>query len=196
MISCTGKIHCNRRGVDRTHLTREIFHGSRAWPAQDCVARFKIGPIAMSSMVAPAHSSSSSCSHPAPLTLTSSRLTTSSRPTTQITLPDQNTTASITRNEDYGPLAKTPPSNRLWAQRDRHFWWVRGIPSFFQGSNVDTIYDLGDNDAASTDAEIDDGHTEMRLLYHCFHRRAKQKPIWDRLISSMQKVCLKVHRQI
>ena len=51
------------------------------------------------------------------------------------------------------------------------------IPSFFQGSNVDTIYDLGDNDAASTDAEIDDGHTEMRLHYHCFRRRAKQKPI-------------------
>ena len=80
----------------------------------------------MSSMFAPPHSSSSSCSHPTPLTLTSSRFTTSSRPTTQITLPDQNTTASITQHEDYGPLAKTPPSNRFWAQRDRHFWWVRG----------------------------------------------------------------------
>ena len=51
------------------------------------------------------------------------------------------------------------------------------IPSLFQDSNVDTIYDLGGNDAESTDAEIDDEHTDMRLLYHCFHRRAKQKPI-------------------
>ena len=33
------------------------------------------------------------------------------------------------------------------------------VTSFFQGSNVKTIYNFGDNDAKYPDAEIDDVHT-------------------------------------
>ena len=60
-------------------------------------------------MFAPAHSSSSSCSHPPLLTLTSSSLTTLSRPTSPSTLPISKPCVPISRNEDYGPMAKTPP---------------------------------------------------------------------------------------
>ena len=42
------------------------------------------------------------------------------------------------------------------------------FPSFFQGSNVDTIFDLGDNDAESTDAEIDDEHIRNALASPLF----------------------------
>ena len=35
--------------------------------------------------------------------------------------------------------------------------------SFFQGSNVKTVYTLGDNDAKCPDAEIDDEHTRISL---------------------------------
>ena len=62
------------------------------------------------------------------------------------------------------------------------------FPSFFQGSNVDTIYDLGDNDAESTDAEIDDEHIRNALASPLFFRRAKQKPVRDKLMTQMKKV--------
>ena len=47
------------------------------------------------------------------------------------------------------------------------------IPSFFQISNFDTIYDLGDNDAASTDAEIDDGHIRCALALPLFSQESE-----------------------
>ena len=37
------------------------------------------------------------------------------------------------------------------------------VTSFFQGSNVKTVYNLGDNDAKYQDAEIDDEHTRNSL---------------------------------
>ena len=37
------------------------------------------------------------------------------------------------------------------------------VPSFFQGSNVKTVYILGDNDAKYPNAEIDDEHTRNSL---------------------------------
>ena len=42
------------------------------------------------------------------------------------------------------------------------------IPSFFQDSNLKTIYDLGDNDAESPNAEIDDEH--IRNASHIVER--------------------------
>ena len=37
------------------------------------------------------------------------------------------------------------------------------VTSFFQGSKVKTVYNLGDNDAKYQDAEIDDEHTRNSL---------------------------------
>ena len=37
------------------------------------------------------------------------------------------------------------------------------VTSFFQGSNVKTVYNVGDNDAEYPDAEIDDEHTRNAL---------------------------------
>ena len=37
------------------------------------------------------------------------------------------------------------------------------VTSFFQGSNVKTVYIIGDNDAKYPDAEIDDEHTRNSL---------------------------------
>ena len=37
------------------------------------------------------------------------------------------------------------------------------VTSFFQGSNVKTVYNLGDNDAKYPDAEIDDERTRNSL---------------------------------
>ena len=37
------------------------------------------------------------------------------------------------------------------------------VTSFFQGSSVKTVYNLGDNDAKYPDAEIDDEHTRNSL---------------------------------
>ena len=37
------------------------------------------------------------------------------------------------------------------------------VTSFFQGSNVETVHILGDNDAKYPDAEIDDEHTRNSL---------------------------------
>ena len=37
--------------------------------------------------------------------------------------------------------------------------------------------------------------SEMRLLHHCSRRRAKQKPVWHKLITRMKKVCGEEHSQ-
>ena len=42
------------------------------------------------------------------------------------------------------------------------------IRSFFQGSNLKTVHDLGDNDAESPNAEIDDEH--IRNASHIVER--------------------------
>ena len=129
----------------------------------------------MSSMVAPAHSSSSSCSHPTPLTLTSSPLTTSSRPTSQITLSDQHTTSSITQKRGRWPFGQNTTSHRLWAQRDRHFWWVRGYSFILPELEFRHYLRPWRNDAESTDAEIDDEHTRCALALPLFSQESEAK---------------------
>ena len=47
------------------------------------------------------------------------------------------------------------------------------IPSLFQGSNVDPIYDLGGNDAESTDPEIDDEHIRYALALPLFSQESE-----------------------
>ena len=41
--------------------------------------------------------------------------------------------------------------------------YFAAVTSFFQGSNVKTVYNLGDNDAKYPDAEIDDEHSRNSL---------------------------------
>ena len=48
------------------------------------------------------------------------------------------------------------------------------VTSFFQGSNVKTVYNLGDNDAMYPDAEIDDVHTRNSLASPLYLRSEKQ----------------------
>ena len=47
------------------------------------------------------------------------------------------------------------------------------VPSFFQGLNVDTIYDLENNDAESTDAETDDEHNRNALALPLFSQESE-----------------------
>ena len=63
----------------------------------------------MPSMMTYERSSSFPCSHSSPLTLPSLFLSTSSTLTSQISLPDQNTTAPNPRNEACGSLAISQP---------------------------------------------------------------------------------------
>ena len=74
----------------------------------------------------------------------------------------------ITRNEDHGPLAKTPPPTGYEPNVTDTSDEFEVIPSFFQGSNVDTIHDLDDHDAEPTDAEIDDKHFRNALALPLF----------------------------
>ena len=113
-------------------------------------------------MFAPAHSSSSSYSHPPILTLTSSSLTTLSRPTSLSTLPISKTLCPDLTKWGLWPYGQH--LLRLWAQRGGHTSDDFEVTaSFFQGSNVETVNDLGDNDAESPDAEIDDEHIRNAL---------------------------------
>ena len=119
----------------------------------------------------------------------------------QITLSDQHTTSKITQKRGGWPFGQNTTSHRLWAQRDRHFWWVRGYSfSIFQIC-VECRHYLRPwrNDAESTDAEIDDEHTRYALALPLFCARcsdlSKQLPIWDKLITPTQKICLVVYSQ-
>ena len=52
------------------------------------------------------------------------------------------------------------------------------VTSFFQGSNVKTVYNLGDNDAKYPDAEIDDVHTRNSLASPLYlQARSRCEPI-------------------
>ena len=189
-ISFTVKIHCNRRECRQDTPHTWFFPWLKSLTSSRLYRPQKIGPIAMSSMFAPAHSSSSSCSHPTPLTLTSSPLTTSSRPTSQITLSDQHTTSKITQKRGGWPFGQNTTSHRLWAQRDRHFWWVRGYSFTLPGLECRHYLRPWRNDAESTDAEIDDEHTRYALALPLFSH-----PIWDKPITPTQKICLVVYSQ-
>ena len=55
--------------------------------------------------------------------------------------------------------------------------------SFFQGSNVKTVYDFGDNNAKHPDAEIDDVHTRNSLASPLYLQSEKQVRARCRLIT-------------
>ena len=110
----------------------------------------------MSSMSTFAHSSSSSCSHSTPLTLTSSSLTNYS--------PKTNLTVHVADQQTLCPDSTKRGLLLLWPPQVMRPTWLtlltssRLFPTLFQSSNIETVRDLGDNDAASPNAEIDDEH--------------------------------------
>ena len=108
-------------------------------------------------------SSSFLCSHSSPLSLPSLFLSTSSTPTSSITLPDQNTTAPNPRNEARGSLAIIQPLTGYEHNVTDKFDVFEVTASIFQNTSVFFTYDLGDNGTESADAEIDDEHTRNAL---------------------------------
>ena len=70
-------------------------------------------------------------------------------------------------------MAKTPPPTGYEPNVTDTSDEFEAIPSFFQSSNVDTIYDLGGNDAESTDAEIDDEHNRNALALPLFSQESE-----------------------
>ena len=117
----------------------------------------------MPSMMTHDRSSSFPRSQSSPLTLPLLFVSTSSKPTSQITLPDQNTTAPNPRNEAYGSLAVSQPLTGYEPNVTDNNDDVEVTTSIFQSSSVTSIYDLGDSGAESPDAEIDDEHVRNAL---------------------------------
>ena len=70
------------------------------------------------------------------------------------------------------------------------------VTSFFQGSNVKTVYNLGDNDAKYPDAEIEDEtHQEFAGFTTVpSGARIKREPVAG-LSLAKEKVCFNVHSQ-
>ena len=69
------------------------------------------------------------------------------------------------------------------------------VTSFSQGSNVKTVYNLGDKDAKYPDAEIDDEHARNWWLHHCTFRSEKQVRAFCRFFTHREKACFNVHCQ-
>ena len=67
------------------------------------------------------------------------------------------------RNEDHGSLAKTAPLTSFWPNVTDNSDDFQVTASVFQRSSVKTVYDLGDNDTETPDAEIDDEHIRNAL---------------------------------
>ena len=70
-------------------------------------------------------------------------------------------------------MAKTPPLTGYEPNATDTSDEFEAFPSLFQGSNVGTIYDLGGNDAESTDAEIDDEHIRYALALPLFSQESE-----------------------
>ena len=121
----------------------------------------------MPSVMTNERSSSFLCSHSSPLSLPSLFLSTSSTPTSSITLPDQNTTAPNPRNEAYGSLAIIQPLTGYEHNVTNKFDVLEVAASIFQDSSAASTCDIGDNGTESADAEIDDEH----------HRNALASPL-------------------
>ena len=129
-------------------------------------------------MFAPAYSSSSSCSHPPLLTLTSSSLTTLSRPTSPSTLPISKPCAPISRNEDYGPMAKTPPLTGYEPNVAVTLLTILRLllrSSRARMSRQSTT--LATTMRSIPMMRLTTSTSEMRLLCHCVYKRAKLKPV-------------------
>ena len=69
------------------------------------------------------------------------------------------------------------------------------VTSFFQGSNVKTIYNFGDNDAKYPDAEIDDVHTGNSLASALFLQEREPSASLFQAFTHKEKACFNVHSQ-
>ena len=68
--------------------------------------------------------------------------------------------------------------------------------SFFQGSSITSIYDLGDNGTESPYVEIDDEHIRNALASPLYiEERERQMRVRGKLITPMKKVGFQVHCQ-
>ena len=112
--------------------------------------------------------SSSSCTHSTPWTLSSSSWTTPLRTTSPSELPCRTPCAPITRNEDYGSLAKTHPPTGYQPNVLDTSDEFEVLLSIFQGSNVDKIYNLGAENEEPANAERDDEHMRNALALPLF----------------------------
>ena len=102
----------------------------------------------------------------------------------------------MSRKEDYGSTAKTHrPTGYEPNVLDTSDEFNVHL-SNFQSSDLNNIYNLGTDHKESPDAEIDDEHIRNALASPLFFRRAKQKPVWDKLMTQMKKVFFsKLHSQ-
>ena len=69
------------------------------------------------------------------------------------------------------------------------------VTSFFQGSNVKTVCNFGDNDAKYPDAEIDDVHTRNSLASPLYLQERESIASLLQAYHAKEKVCFKVHGQ-
>ena len=142
------------------HLTRDFFstHLTLCTPTLWLkVLLVRIHPICMSSMMSRELSLSLPRFHSPSLLTSSSFLPTS---TSLATLPDNNTTATITRNEDRCSLATITLLTGYETNVSNNFDETNVATSIFQNSSRSYL-ELGDN--CTTDAEIDDEHIMIPL---------------------------------
>ena len=129
-------------------------------------------------MFAPAHSSSSSCSHPPLLTLTSFSLTTLSRPTSPSELPISKPCAPISRNEDCGPMTETPPLTGYETNVTVTLLTILRLlllSSRTRMSRQSTT--LATTMRSLPMLRLTTSTSEIRLLCHSVYRKAKLKPV-------------------
>ena len=69
------------------------------------------------------------------------------------------------------------------------------VTSFFQGSNVKTVYNLGDNDAKYPDAEIDNEHTRNSLASPLYLQEREASASLLQAFTQKENVCFNVHSQ-
>ena len=69
------------------------------------------------------------------------------------------------------------------------------VTSFFQRSNVKTVYNLGDNDAKYPDAEIDDEHTRNSLASPLYLQEREASASLLQAFTQKEKACFNVHSQ-
>ena len=69
------------------------------------------------------------------------------------------------------------------------------VTSFFQGSNVEAVYNCGDNDAKYPDAEIDDVHTRNSLASPLYLQEREASASLVQSLTHNEKACFNVHSQ-
>ena len=69
------------------------------------------------------------------------------------------------------------------------------VTSFFQGSNVKTVYNFGGNDAKYPDAEINDEHTRNSLASPLYLQERAAGASLLQAFTHKEKACFSVHSQ-